>query len=225
MDHLSHNDITSVIGTRVREIRTRFGLSIRDLADKVGVSYLTIQRLETDKTNPSVVLLADIAACLNHPITDFLTEEKQSAIHIKAEDQNVVDTKKMKLKLVAPKGIVDENISIVHGKAKKGKISSWHKHHGFEMAYVIKGKALLKCGSNVYELNESDLIFWNADELHESIALEPHEWVGMQFYSDTVGFNKLSQEETVPGQKTTEDAQSGMLEQEKILKRKDRRHG
>jgi hypothetical protein len=49
--------------------------------------------------------------------------------------------------------------------------------------------------------------------------------VGMQFYSDTVGFNKLSQEETVPGQKTTEDAQSGMLEQEKILKRKDRRHG
>ena len=188
------------IGTRIRQIRTELNLSIRDLADKVGTSYLTMQRIETDKISPSVVLLAQIAAELNYPITDFLTEERKSVIHIRAEHQNVFDTKKIMLKLVASRGIVDENISIVHGKAAKGKFVSRHRHAGFEMAYVIKGKALYKRGADVRELSEGDLIWWDADEWHEVTALEPHEWLGMQFYSDTINLgkrNKLSQEEAV----------------------------
>ena len=200
MINIRHNDIHLDIGTRIREIRTDLGLAIRDLADKVGISYLTMQRIETDKISPSVVLLAQIAACLNYPITDFLTEERKSIIHVKAEHQNVVDTKKIILKLVAPRGIVDENISIVHGKAAKGKFVSRHRHPGFELAYVIKGKALHKRGADVHELNEGDLIFWDADEWHEVIALEPHEWLGMQFYSTTVNLgkrNNLPQEERV----------------------------
>ena len=196
----SLNDIHMNIGTRIRQIRTELNLSIRDLADKVGISYLTMQRIETDKISPSVVLLAQIAAELNYPITDFLTEERKSVIHIRAEHQNVFDTKKIMLKLVASRGIVDENISIVHGKAAKGKFVSRHRHAGFEMAYVIKGKALYKRGADVRELSEGDLIWWDADEWHEVTALEPHEWLGMQFYSDTINLgkrNKLSQEEAV----------------------------
>jgi transcriptional regulator with XRE-family HTH domain len=195
----THIDIHMNIGIRIREIRTELGLSIRDLADKVGISYLTMQRIETDKISPSVVLLAQIAVGLNYPITDFLTEERKSVIHVKAEHQNIFDTKKIILKLVASRGIVDENISIVHGKAAKGKFVSRHRHPGFELAYVIKGRALHKHGANVSELSEGDLIFWDADEWHEVIALEPHEWVGMQFYSDTIKLgktNKLPQEET-----------------------------
>ncbi len=133
------NDIQLYIGTRIREIRNDLGLSIRDLAERVGISYLTVQRIETDKISPSVVLLAHIAACLHYPITDFLTEERKSVVYVKAQDQNVVDTKKIILKLVAPRGIVDGNISIVHGKAGKGKFVSRHRHAGFELAYVIKG--------------------------------------------------------------------------------------
>ena len=200
MINIRHNDIHLDIGTRIREIRTDLGLAIRDLADKVGISYLTMQRIETDKISPSVVLLAQIAACLNYPITDFLTEERKSVVHVTAEQQHVVDTKKIMLKLVAPRGIVDENISIVHGKAAKGKFVSRHRHPGFELAYVMKGRALYKRGADVHELNEGDLIFWDADEWHEVVALEPHEWLGMQFYSSTLNLgkrNNLPREEGV----------------------------
>lgn len=38
-----HNDILLDIGVRIRANRTEFGLSMKDLADKVGISYLTIQ--------------------------------------------------------------------------------------------------------------------------------------------------------------------------------------
>ena len=194
------NDIQLYIGTRIREIRNDLGLSIRDLAERVGISYLTMQRIETDKISPSVVLLAHIAACLHYPITDFLTEERKSVVYVKAQDQNVVDTKKIILKLVAPRGIVDGNISIVHGKAGKGKFVSRHRHAGFELAYVIKGKALHKRGPEVHELSEGDLIFWDADEWHEVTALEPHEWLGIQFYPPVVDpdkRNELSQRKSV----------------------------
>jgi transcriptional regulator with XRE-family HTH domain len=190
MTSTNHNNIHLEIGARIREIRTELGLSIRDLADKVGISYLTMQRIETDKISPSVVLLAHIAGCLNYPITDLLTEERRVVIHVKAEQQNVVDTKKILLKLVAPRGIVDKNISIVHGKATKGKFVGKHRHPGFELAYVLKGKALYKRGADTRELNEGDLIFWDADEWHEVIALEPHEWFGIQFYSDTLNLRE-----------------------------------
>jgi hypothetical protein len=85
---------------------------------------------------------------------------------------------------------VDENISIVYGKAAKGKFVSRHRHPGFEQAYVIKGKALHKRGADVHKLKVGDLISWDADERHEVIALEPHEWLGMQFYSATVNLGK-----------------------------------
>jgi transcriptional regulator with XRE-family HTH domain len=183
------DDVQVNIGKRIREIRNKLGFSIRDLAERVGISYLTMQRIETDKLSPSVVLLAQISACLNYPMTDFLLEKERSVIHIKAGQQNVITTKAMVLKLIAPKGIVNENISIVHGKAKKGRVVGRHMHPGFELAYIIKGKALHKQGAKTRELEEGDLIFFNASEWHEVIALEPHEWFGMQFYSDTITFS------------------------------------
>jgi quercetin dioxygenase-like cupin family protein len=179
-------DIQIDIGKRIRGIRTKLGLSIRGLAERVGISYLTMQRIETDKISPSVVLLAQISNCLNYPIMGFLSEKKRSVIHIKAGNQNVIETKTMFLKLVAPKGIVNENISIVHGKAEKGKLVGRHKHPGWELAYVLKGKAVHKEGADLYEVDEGDLIFFDASQWHEVIALEPHEWIGMQFYADTI---------------------------------------
>jgi quercetin dioxygenase-like cupin family protein/DNA-binding Xre family transcriptional regulator len=192
----SPNDLEFNVGERIREIRTKLGLSIRGLAAKVGISYLTMQRIETDKLSPSVVLLAQISACLNYPIADFLLEKEQSVIYIKAENQNILKTKKMELTVVARKGIVNENISIVHGKAKKGQLVGRHTHPGFELAYVLKGRSLHKQGGVTRELKEGDLIFFDASKWHEVIALEPHEWIGMQFYADTI--NLGTTEDTTP---------------------------
>jgi transcriptional regulator with XRE-family HTH domain len=179
-------DVQIEIGKKIREIRTRLGISIRELAERVGISYLTMQRIETDKISPSIALLASIATRLSYPLSSFLSKERPSVVLIKAQDQNVIRTKSMTLKLVASKGITNENISIVHGKAEKGRLVGRHKHPGFELAYIIKGRALHKQAGNVYECTEGDLIFFDASQWHEVIALEHHEWLGMQFYADTI---------------------------------------
>ena len=63
------------IGFRIRDLRKKKGLSMNQVADKVGVSYITIHRIETGKVSPSVVLLSEIADCLGEPITVFFEQD------------------------------------------------------------------------------------------------------------------------------------------------------
>jgi len=195
MSIIEQNDILFNIGKKIREVRTELGFSIRELAEKVGISYLTMQRIETDKLSPSVVLLAQISACLNYPVIQLLSEPKHDIVHIKSEQQNTIDTRKLTLKTIVARGALDEDISIVHGIARKGKFVSRHSHDGFELAYVLRGKAVYKGEKGIRELKEGDLIFWDASQWHEVIALETHEWLGIQFYSKRPGLRELSNQD------------------------------
>jgi hypothetical protein len=54
----------------------------------------------------------------------------------------------------------------------------------------------------VYEVSDGDLIFFDASQWHEVIALEHDEWLGVQQYADTVrlGDKHESIQEDVPSQ-------------------------
>jgi len=175
------NDKKVDIGNRIREIRKGSGCSIRQLAEKVGISYLTMQRIETDKVSPSVSLLFEIAQSLSSPLTSFLGEQRKPVTLIKKADQRVVETRLMKLSLLLPKGIIDRNVTISHGKAEKGRFVSRHKNEGFELAYVLKGSCVLRHGKEKYELHEGDVVYFDATEWHSVTALEPHESLGIHF--------------------------------------------
>lgn len=177
------NNIKIEIGNRIREIRKKGGLSIRQLAEELGISYLTMQKIETDKTSPSVTLLCQIADCLNYPIASFLEKKELPVIHIKKDDQHVLGTKNLELRLIASKGLISENMSAFVGKARKGRFISRHRNEGFEFAYIIKGKCMFKHGRERYKLNEGDLLFFDAREWHSVTALEPLEFLGLHFLS------------------------------------------
>lgn len=56
------------IGQWIKEEREKAGLSIRQLADKVGVSNSYLSKIERDLKNPSIDLLAKIGKVLNIPM-------------------------------------------------------------------------------------------------------------------------------------------------------------
>jgi transcriptional regulator with XRE-family HTH domain len=176
------NDKKVDIGGRIREIRKGSGCSIRQLAEKVGISYLTMQRIETDKVSPSVSLLFQIAQSLSYPITSFFSEQKQSVVVIRREDQRVIETMLMGLRLLVPHGAIGENVAISHGKAEKGRCVSKHRNEGFEIAYMLKGSCILRHGKDKYEIYEGDVVYYDASEWHSVTALEPHEFLGIQFF-------------------------------------------
>ena len=61
----------------VRMWRERRGLSLRELGEKAGVSYVTIQRIEAGKTSPTVALLEKVAEALGVNVRDLFPLEKR----------------------------------------------------------------------------------------------------------------------------------------------------
>ncbi|MFC1534792.1 MmgE/PrpD family protein [Thermodesulfobacteriota bacterium] len=169
------------VGNRVRELRKRVGITQKQLAEKIGVSPPSIYRIETGKVSPSVAILSEIAICLNYPISTFLVPSDKSVIHLKSNEQPVIKGNNLELKLISPRGVIDENISIFIGKAEKGEIVSTHKNVGFELAYVLKGKAIFIQDNKKYELDEGDMIYHDGQYPHSVIAMEYHEFLGIHF--------------------------------------------
>lgn len=67
------------IGSRLKELRGIRGISLRSLAEKVGVSASFISQVEQDKCQPSVETLRKISQALDVP-TSYLLEADQEEI-------------------------------------------------------------------------------------------------------------------------------------------------
>lgn len=63
------------LGERLKEIRTRFNFSQREFAQKIGISYVSLCRYETDKREPPISLLSSIIRVVNISPYWFLTGE------------------------------------------------------------------------------------------------------------------------------------------------------
>ena len=67
------------MGERLREARRARGLSLRELADRLGVSPSLISQIETGRANPSVSTLYAIAAELDVSLDELLFNDRRPA--------------------------------------------------------------------------------------------------------------------------------------------------
>ena len=169
------------LGNKIRELRKNMGLTMQQLADLVGVNYTTIYRVETGKVSPSVVLLSDIAHQLGYSITGLLKEERGQLTLIRAKDQPLVESERMSIRLLMPKGVINDKISISLGKGSAGEIVGRHETPGYELAYIIRGKCVFGHGENEYTLEQGDLVYFDGSVKHAVTALEPLEFLAIYF--------------------------------------------
>jgi DNA-binding XRE family transcriptional regulator len=167
------------LGSKIRERRKSLGLTMRHLARRVGVSYLTIHRVEMDKLSHSVALLSNIAEHLRQSISDFFDEGGLTVV--RGGTAPMIESGKLTLRLLAPKGIVGQGISVSAGESQKGEIVSKHKQTGFELTYIIKGKHRFRYGSEDHELDGGDLIYLDASTPHSVTAFELIKFISVYF--------------------------------------------
>lgn len=168
------------VGNRIRQTRKNLGLNMKEFAERIGISYLTLFRIETDKVSPSVALLSEIAHHLGQRITEFLQEKNELTL-VRKGSAPVIKSRKLKLELLLPKGIVDEKVSVSLGEAGRGEFVSKHSHRGFEVTYHIRGKSLFRYGTKEYDLNEGDLICFDSSVEHSVIAMGPVTFLSVYF--------------------------------------------
>ena len=157
-------------------------MSLKELAEKVGIGTMTLQRIEMGKTSPSVSVLAQIASCLRQPIHYFIQESQYKIVISRKEDQPTIESTSMSLRVIVPLEMTDKSILMNAGVAEQGQFIDPHVENGHSLVYVLKGKAVLEHDGVQHFLNEGDVAYYDARHLHSVRALaKKHKFLSIFF--------------------------------------------
>jgi len=150
------------IGEKIRNERKAKEMSLTELASRLGISSMTLQRIETGKTSPSVAVLSQISHQLMRPIDFFIKEDKAKVLHIGKDQHPIIESSGMKLTVIAPQNLMDEDILINLGEAKKGQFISSHTEDGCSFVYMLEGECIFEHNGIEYRLKPGDTLYYNA---------------------------------------------------------------
>jgi transcriptional regulator with XRE-family HTH domain len=190
------------MGERLREARQARRLSLRALADRLGVSPSLISQIETGRANPSVSTLYAIASELDVSLDELLFNDRRGnepaagvapsgaaaptgAMNMTAPVQRAVDRHAIRL----ASGVLWERLTTVSEPGveflkvtyEPGGASSppdaYQRHQGHEWGFVVSGRLQVRIGFDEYVLEPGDAISINSSIPHRlaTIGDEPVE--------------------------------------------------
>jgi transcriptional regulator with XRE-family HTH domain len=158
------------IGRKIRTERKARGLSLKELAEKCGVSTMTLQRIETGKTSPSVAILSEIAHYLSQSIDYFIKEESPKIRIVRSNDYRIVEAENMQLSMIAPLGFIEDNMFVNLVEAKQGRFVESHTDNGYSFVYILEGGIIFEHDGVKYELHPGDVLYYNSAYPHSVTA-------------------------------------------------------
>jgi transcriptional regulator with XRE-family HTH domain len=169
------------IGDRLREERTRNGISQRELARRLGLSASLISQLESGQSKPSVGTLYAIVTELNLSLdrvirgedfsTDLVVEEKQDTLSpLVHPDRRQVIELASGVKWEELSASSEDGVDFLYATYEVDGAStpdeSLMRHHGREYGYVVSGTLGIQIGFEEYELNPGDSIAFDSTRPH-----------------------------------------------------------
>ncbi|MEJ5283544.1 MAG: cupin domain-containing protein [Brevinematales bacterium] len=158
-------------GSKIRKVRERKGITLKDVAEKLGVSESLISQIERDKISPAIDTLLSIVDVLDidldYIFSDF--KKERDVILVKKEDirkiiQNGVTYYQLSRISDSEKYEIEAYILEIEPHSEKG--SSEYGHPGKELGYIIEGSGEFVIGNRSYILKEGDSISFSASVPH-----------------------------------------------------------
>jgi transcriptional regulator with XRE-family HTH domain len=166
------NQITYRFGEKLRTIRERRGMTMKTLADHIGVSESLISQIERDKVSPSLDTLIAIVEVLEIDLEYLFNELKRtkevSLVRREHRNSHVIDGVRYQQLSRISDSKLKHHIEAVLIEIPRGeeKGSSEYGHLGRELGYVLKGAGCLEYGTETYNIGEGDSISFSSDIPH-----------------------------------------------------------
>jgi transcriptional regulator with XRE-family HTH domain len=159
--------------------RKRLGLSLEALAGKIGVSKMTLQRIETGVSAPSIVLLTDVAFHLKKPVESLIQQGSGKVVHLKRARQETLFDKAKKFRVIGPKGLISDRITLTYSELEKDTVIDTHTNKGYEWAFLFEGSAMVDVGGSRFLFESGDAIFYDAHVPHSIEVKQRCRYVGL----------------------------------------------
>ena len=164
-------NIVSYVGKRMREIRIRKGLTLKEVAQHARVTPSLISQLERGKANPSLSVLSLIANCLEVSVASLLdgdaTRADRSPVLHKRNRKTLITTGNARHQLLSQH--CDLNCEFILNEWAPGTSASSGevRHEGVECGLLLQGQLKVILGQKCYALKAGDSITFPSTTPHK----------------------------------------------------------
>jgi XRE family transcriptional regulator, regulator of sulfur utilization len=167
-------DVTGIppVGPRIRALREAEGLSLRDLAERSGVSAPMLSQVERGETSPTLAVAARIASGLDLRLSQLLRLDEDGAVSIvRAAERRKGGGRGHRYELLTPplpgqRAEVSRHVLASGAQTGGPGDPPMHEPGSRETAVVESGPVVLVCDSERHELAAGDTVTFDADLPH-----------------------------------------------------------
>lgn len=159
-------------GEKLRAVRERKKITLKEVAERVGVSESLISQIERNKVSPAIDTLLNITEALEidleYLFQDLKKNRKVNLVKAGSRNRMTLDgvNYEQLVKTLdddSEHGIEAYVMTIEAGMSSGGKE---YGHVGKELGLIIEGEGCFSIGSESYELAEGDSISFDSDVPH-----------------------------------------------------------
>lgn len=170
------------IGSKLRELRERRKLGVRELADRSGTSHSTISLIERDRTSPSVDTLSAVLDALGTTLIGFFSElkaETSSPFYRKADFVEIGDGNAISYRMIGAR-FPNRQLLMCHETYGPGAGGTQPiTHAAQEAGMIIRGAIELTVDGETQILRKGDGFYFDSRLPHRyrNIGNDPCEIV------------------------------------------------
>jgi len=163
-----------LLGARVRALREAMDLSLRDLAERCGVSAPMLSQVERGETSPTLQVATRIAAGLELRLSQLLRLDEDGAVTVVRKAQRRKGPSRVKghgYEILSPP-LPGQRAELSRHTLAPGAATGGpgdppvHEPGSRETALVESGKVVLACDGRRFELSAGDCVTYDADLPH-----------------------------------------------------------
>jgi transcriptional regulator with XRE-family HTH domain len=161
------------VGPRIRALRDGMGLSLRDLAERSGVSAPMLSQVERGDTSPTLSVAAKIAAGLELSLSQLLRLDEADGVSVVRADRRLLGghADGHRYEVLTPP-VPGQRAEVSQHTLAPGSSTGGpgdppiHEPGSRETAVVLDGRLRLVCDGVAHNLGEGDAVTFDADLPH-----------------------------------------------------------
>jgi transcriptional regulator with XRE-family HTH domain len=165
--HPVPNGASRAIGMRLRQLRTRRGLSLAQASRSVGISLGFLSALERSQMSASVSTLRKLTRFYKTNILDFFDPAESNARLVPPEKRKVLEAGPgVRMELLAwGSTVMEPHLFRISPQSGSGDA---YTHEGEEFLYILQGELQISLQEQEYRLRPGDSFYFESGT--------PHRW-------------------------------------------------
>ncbi|WP_141013258.1 helix-turn-helix domain-containing protein [Nocardioides sambongensis] len=171
-------ELEAAIAQNVRALRTRYDLSVTELAERIGISKAMLSKIENAQTSCSLSTLSRLARGLDVPVSSLIrgADSEREAAHTKAGAGASITRSGTK------QGHSYELLGALRGEHKRleclmvtlsedSEVYPLFQHPGTEFLHMVEGAMDYGHGRSVYRMEPGDSLTLDGEAPHGPVRL------------------------------------------------------